>query len=159
MRYPLFLAGLILVLFSSCGEMKVPVFNGIENLQINRLGGGKSRLTLDMGYFNPNNSGARLKSAEGDAWLDSTYLGHFYVDTSINIPANSNFLIPVKLDVEMKNLLRHSLAAMMSEELLVTIKGKAKVGKSGFYKKIPIDYEGKQNLSEVFNKVAPPRGQ
>jgi hypothetical protein len=137
--------------------MKQPVFNGIENVKLNRLGGGKAIMTLDVGYFNPNKTGARLKSAEGEAWLDSTYLGHFFVDTSIYIPASSNFTIPVKLDMEMKNVLIHSLAAYKKQDLLVTIKGKAKVGKAGFYKRFSLDYEGKQNLSEVFNKIAPAR--
>jgi LEA14-like dessication related protein len=130
--------------------MKEPVFNGIENVRINKLAAGKSLMTFEMSYFNPNSLHARLKEAEGEAWLDSTYLGHFYVDSSVNIPANSNFTLPVKLSVEMKNILRHSLAAFLNEQVLITIRGKARVGKSGIYRKFPLNYEGKQNLQELF---------
>jgi len=107
-------------------------------------------MTLDMAYFNPNNINARLKEAEGEAWMDSTYLGHFLLDSAVNIPANADFVVPVKLDVEMKNILKHSLAAFLNEEVLFTITGKAKVGKNGIYRKIPLHYEGKQNLQELF---------
>jgi LEA14-like dessication related protein len=150
MKYPIILGGFFILLFSSCHRMKDPVFNDIENVQVSKAGKGRSLMTFNMSYFNPNHTGGRLKEAEGDAWLDSTYLGHFYVDTIVNIPPNSNFIIPVKLDMEMKNIFRHSLAAFLNEQVLITIKGKAKVGKGGFYKKFPLHYEGKQDLAELF---------
>lgn len=139
-----------IIVFSSCVSMKKPVFNGIDKVQMNKLEKGRSQVTLQLHYFNPNNKKARLKNAEGEAWMDSTYLGHFVVDETVDIPANSNFTIPVKLDVEMKHILKHSLSALMNEQVLITINGKAKVGKGGLYKKIPFHYEGNQNLRELF---------
>ena len=110
----------------------------------------ESTVTLDIRYLNPNNFNGLLKQAEGDAWMDSTYLGHFTVDTSVNIPANSEFLIPVKMAVDMKKKLRHSFAALLNEKVLLRISGQAKAGKSGFYKNFSLDYKGMQNLRELF---------
>ena len=70
--------------------------------------------------------GGKLKDASGDAWLDSNYVGHFHVDSLIDIPANANFLIPVKLDVDMKYVLQFSLTGFKNEDVLVTVKGTAK---------------------------------
>ena len=102
-----------------------------------------------MQYFNPNNRKATLKEADGEAWLDSSYIGHFHVDTVVNIPARSNFTIPVKLDVDMKYLVQYSLFGFKNQEVLVTVKGKAKVGKGGIYKNIALQYEGRRNLAEL----------
>jgi len=135
---------------SSCRSLKEPLFNGVENVQIKKLGMNCSLMTMDLKYFNPNNVNARMKEAEGDAWLDSTYLGHFYVDTTVDIRANSDFLIPVKLNVDMKFILQNALATFVNKEVLIRIKGKAKLGKSRIYKKYPLSYEGKQNLAELF---------
>ena len=129
--------------------MKEPVFNHIDNVRLNKLGLGTSVMTFDMQYFNPNNKKGTLKEAEGEAWLDSSYVGHFYVDTTVNIPALSNFTVPVKLNVDMKYLLKYSLFGFKNEEILVTVKGNAIVGKAGIYKKIPLQYEGRQNLAEL----------
>jgi hypothetical protein len=52
--------------------------------------------------------------------------------------------------VETKHILRHSLSALLNEQVLITIKGTAKVGKSGIYKNIPLHYEGRQNMQELF---------
>lgn len=151
MRYfMLSIAGSVLLTFSSCKDLKEPVFNGIQNVRVNTPKQGKSLMLLDVACFNPNNTGAKLKEADGDAWLDSTYLGHFTVDSTVRISANADFIVPVKLEVEMKHMLKHSLSALMNERVLITIKGKAKVGKKGFYRKIPLRYEGKQNLQELF---------
>jgi LEA14-like dessication related protein len=134
----------------SCGKMKDPVFKGIENVKMNGLGVQESFVTLDIRYLNPNGFKGRLKSAEGDAWMDSIYLGHFTVDTLVQIPPNSEFLVPVKLMVDMKQMLKHSLTAFLKEDVMLKITGTAKAGKSGFYKNFSLNYSGKQNLSELF---------
>ena len=134
----------------SCRSLKPPVFHAVDNVKMDRLSLGKSAITLDLLFFNPNRSKARLKSAEGDAWMDSTFLGHFVVDSSIAIPSNSNFIIPVKLNVDMKYLLQHSMSALLHEEVTIRVTGKARVGKAGLYRNYPLNYSGKQNLSKLF---------
>lgn len=134
----------------SCRSMKDPVFKGIENVKMNELNFNEPAVTLDMRYHNPNNFKGLLKQAEGDAWLDSTYLGHFIVDTTVNIPANSEFTVPVKLAVDMKQVLKHSLVAFLKEEVTIRITGKARAGKSGLYRNFLLNYQGTQNLRQLF---------
>lgn len=129
------------------------MFKNIENVQLDNLAMGASSVTLDIRYFNPNHSTGKLKNAEGDAFIDDKLLGHFIVDSTITIPANSEFLIPVKLAIEMKDLLKYSLNAFLKDEVTIKIIGKAKAGKSGFYKTFDLNYTGKQNLSALFEKT------
>ena len=145
-----FFVVLIIITLVSCGKMKDPVFKGIENVKMNELAIGGSSVTLNIRYLNPNNFKGKLKQAEGDAWIDSTYLGHFTVDTTLQIPANSEFLVPVKLTIDMKQLLQHSLTAFLNEEVMLKITGKAKAGKSGFYRNFSLNYQGMQNMREIF---------
>ncbi len=142
---------LVALLLGSCSRMKDPVFKGIENVKMNGLGFQASTVTLDIRYLNPNKFKGRLSQAEGDAWIDSTYLGHFIVDTLVDIPANSEFLVPVKLKVDMKQMLQHSLTSFREEQVTLRITGKARAGKSGFYKNFSLNYIGKQNVKELFN--------
>ena len=140
----------LLILLGSCGKMKDPVFKGIENVKLEQARLDSSMVTLDIRYLNPNNFNGQLRLAEGDAWMDSTYLGHFIVDSTVQIPANSEFLVPVKLAVDMKEILKHSFAALLNEEVLLRITGKARAGKSGFYRNFSLNYQGMQNLREFF---------
>ena len=150
MMKQLFFALILIALLVSCGKMKDPVFKGIENVKLNKARFDSSMVTLDIRYLNPNNFNGRLKEAEGDAWMDSSYLGHFIVDSSIVVPANSEFLVPVKLAVDMKQILKHSFAALLNEQVLLKITGEARAGKSGFYRTFSLNYQGMQNLREIF---------
>ncbi|MFI5133602.1 MAG: hypothetical protein ACHQEB_04660 [Chitinophagales bacterium] len=144
-----FLISYIITGLLSCRSIKEPIYKGIDNLQLKSLALNQSTLSLNMNYFNPNKSGIKLKEAEGDAWMDSTYLGHFHMDTLIQIYGNTAFSIPVKLDVDMKNAVKNVLNAIFSPEIVLKIDGKAKIGKAGVFVRYPIRYEGKQNIAEM----------
>ena len=146
----LFFVALFVLAMASCKNMKDPVFKGIENVKMGQVGVTESLVTLDIRYHNPNNFNGSLKQAEGDAWMDSTYLGHFSADSTIHIPANGEFLVPVRLMMDMKQILKNSFAALMNEEVMLRIKGSARAGRSGFYKNFSLNYEGKQNLRALF---------
>lgn len=141
---------MLAIILVSCGKMKDPVFKGIENVRMNGLGIDASSVMLDIRYMNPNKFKGQLTQAEGDAWMDSIYLGHFTVDSIVMIPANSDFLVPVKLAVDIKQMLKHSLTAFLNQDVLLRITGKARAGKSGFYKNFSLNYVGRQNLKELF---------
>lgn len=138
---------------ASCRTLQDPVFNGIENVRLDGIGVGESLLTLDLRYFNPNGSRGRLKDAKGEAWMDNIYLGRFIVDSTIHIPSNSEFIVPVKLMVEMKNIFKNSLSAFLKQEVTIRIKGEARAGKGGIYRRFPLNYEGKQDLDKLFGKT------
>ena len=93
-----------------------------------------------------------MKEAEGDAWLNGTLLGHFIIDTLVSIPANGDFSLPVKLQIDMSKVFKNSLTAFLSNEVTVKVEGKARVGKGGIYIRYPIRYEGKQNLDKLIRQ-------
>ena|SRR5882724_3392431 len=142
----------ICVIMFSCRAMKDPDFRSIENLRLQRADLNESTLFLDIRYFNPNRSGMKLKDAKGDAYLDGVLLGRFKMDTLINIPANAEFTLPIKMTVNMKDILQNSISSFLGNEVTIKIDGKAKVGKGGVFIRYPIHYEGKQNLSELLKQ-------
>ncbi len=146
----LFLLIFIIVgVLSSCGSIKDPEFQSLENIKLGKLGLSESTLNLDIVYSNPNNTRLKLKSAEGEAWLDYNFLGHFTVDTLIKIPANDLFRLPVKLKIDMSKIVQSSVLAFLNPEVLIKVIGKARVGKGFVYINYPIKYEGKQNLRQL----------
>jgi LEA14-like dessication related protein len=138
--------------FLSCGSVKDPDFIGIENARVGRVGLKESTLKLSLHYFNPNNYSINLKEAEGDAWIDSIFLGHFLIDTLIRIPANADFRLPVKLKMDMSQVLQNMTMLYSKNEVWVKIEGKAKIGKGSIFIHYPIRYEGKQNLNELMKQ-------
>ena len=134
---------------TSCGNMEDLELKGIENVKINKIGFRGSTISLDIRYHNPNSKSGILKTAEGDAWMDETYLGHFMVDSAVSIPAKSDFLVPVQLSVDMKKILQNSITALFKEEVELKISGHARAGKPGLFRNYTLSYSGKQNLGEL----------
>lgn len=129
--------------------MKTPEIKGIEKVKINRLGLVESNISFEMLFFNPNNYRIKLKEAQGDAWLDGNPLGHFTVDTLIQIPAKGDFRLPVRLKMNMRYIIENISAAFMDKRVNLKVDGMAKAGKGFVFINYPIQFEGKQNLSEL----------
>lgn len=137
------------LLFLSCGQIKEPDFRSIENVRVSKFGLNNSSLTLDLHYFNPNNFRLKLKHAEGDAWIENSYIGHFTIDTLVQVPAQGDFVLPVKLRVDMSKVLKNSLVAFLAKEATIKVEGRARVGKGPLFINYPIRYEGKQDLDRL----------
>jgi len=149
---PLFLrpASLLLtfLLGLSPGQLfKDPEFIDARNFAIQSLGLKTSTVSFDLVYYNPNNFGLKMKGADLDVFLDDRLLGHSLVDTLVDIAARDSFDIPVKMDVEMKNLFPNALSVFTQKEFDLEVKGKARIGKNGFFVPVPIRYKGKQSLN------------
>lgn len=147
----LFLFAFPLLFLVACKNLKSPELKGIENLEIGRAGFKESTVQLQVHYYNPNDFKLKLKKAEGEAWVDGNPLGHFIVDTTIRIFPRSDFKLPVKLKLDMKHFVENMSAALLGKQVMLKIKGTARVGKGFIYINYPLDYEGKESLSEWLN--------
>lgn len=142
----IFWAAGIIILLASCRAMKEPDYKGIDSFRITEVRGDTSTLSVNVRYYNPNKKNLRLKDAQGDAYIDSIYLGHFSMDTTIRIAKLSDFTVPVVLKANMKNIYKNAVSVFMSKEFNVRLEGQCKVGKGGLYFNYPIHYQGKQAL-------------
>jgi LEA14-like dessication related protein len=142
---------LLISLMSSCRTFKDPVFDGIESVAVGNVGLDSSVVTLNLKYYNPNSSGAKLTSASGSAWMENSFLGTFLVDSTVRIPARDSFKIPVKLSVDMKKLLKNSITILLKKEVSIRIEGEARAGRNGLYKRFPVKYEGRQDISQLID--------
>lgn len=146
-RYLLLLLTATILL--SCSHIKEPVLKGIDNVEAKGLGLNQPNILFHLSYFNPNRFGVHLKDAEGDAWIEDNFLGHFKMDSSIKITGHSDFSVPVHLVVDMKNAMKNAATLLFKPEVNLKIDGKAKIGKGGIFIPYPIHYEGKQDLSKL----------
>ncbi|MEO6539239.1 MAG: LEA type 2 family protein [Ferruginibacter sp.] len=132
---------------TSCRAPKDLEFKEFKNLSIEKLGFAGAALKVDMLYYNPNNFGLELNRTDLDVFVDSTFLGHSSQEIQVKIPKRDIFSVPLKIDLDMKNLLKNSLLSLINKDLKVRVLGKVKIGKAGVYKSFNIDYTTIQNFS------------
>ena len=132
---------------SSCHEPKSLEFREFKNLTLDKLSFAGAALKVDLVYYNPNNFGLQLNRTDLDVYVDSTFLGHSSQDIQVNISKRDVFTIPLKLDLDVKNLLKNGITSMLNKSVSVRVLGSVKVGKAGIYKSFPVDYTSIQNFS------------
>ena len=118
-----------------------------RNFKVDKLGLATSTLKTDLVFFNPNNFGLQLNKFDLDVYVDNNFLGHTSHDQLVSIPKKAEFSIPVKMEVDMKNLLKNRINAIFSKEVVLKVDGTIKIGKGRISKSFPIQYESKQKFS------------
>lgn len=125
---------------------KEPEFVDARHFRLASLGLKTSTVRTDLYYFNPNNVGLNLKSADLDVYMNNRFAGHSLLDTMVHVPARDTFSVPVSVLVEMKNVFPNALAILMSDSIDVRVEGKIKVGKAGIYINVPVRYQEKHAI-------------
>ncbi|MBA4197752.1 MAG: hypothetical protein C0459_09380 [Chitinophaga sp.] len=148
------LASLLLVSFAifSCHKPQGFEYRDVKNVTVKQLGFNKTQLGMELVYFNPNNFGVDLKHVDCDIYIDKNYLGKFVLDTTMHIDRKSEFSLPSRVDVDMKNIFKNTLSVLFSREVLVTVKGTTRVGKAGIFINVPFNYEARHKVDLFSNQ-------
>lgn len=137
----LLLTGLI-----ACKKPQGFDYRDIRNFKVTDWSFEKSTVAMDLVYFNPNKYGVNLKRVDCDVYLDKNFVGKFILDTTLSIPRESEFTLPARMQVDMKNIFKNTLNVLFSKEVLVGAKGTTKIGKGGVYINVPFNYEGRHKV-------------
>ncbi|WP_158559218.1 LEA type 2 family protein [Deminuibacter soli] len=138
---------LVAALCWSCKKPQGFEYRDTKNFRIDKLGFDRSSLMMDLVYFNPNSFGVNLKHIDCDIYVNHVYLGKYALDTVMHIDRQSEFVLPSKMEVDMKNVFKNALNVLLNPEVLVEVKGSTRLGKAGIFINVPFDYSGKQKVA------------
>lgn len=138
---------ILTILLTSCSTPKSLEYRDFKNFSIEKIGIASSAMKMDLVYYNPNRFGLQLMRTDLDVYVDSTYVGHTTQEYQITLPRQREFTIPIKMDVDMKNIIKNAFNLAFSTEINLQITGTVKVGKMNVFKNFPVNYTGKQQLS------------
>jgi LEA14-like dessication related protein len=131
---------------AGCKQPKIPEYQALENFNISKINLSQAVVSADLKYYNPNAYALSFKHADLDIAINGKSVGKTVLDTLINIPRLDTFYLPVKMDLNMKQLFNNALSLLLNNEVSVKVTGTVKLGKSGLYFNMPVNYEGKQKL-------------
>lgn len=136
----------IIMFICSCSHPKQLVYQNIENFKLKQAGLQQTEVSLDLRLFNPNNYGMKLKDADVDVFINGNRLGKMEVRNLFAVPGLDTFSMPVILNVDLKSAVPNVLQLLMKPEVDVKLAGTVKAGRHGLYVKVPVNYEGKQDI-------------
>jgi LEA14-like dessication related protein len=141
----LFLASILLL--TACAEPKNLEFKGIESLKIDKASLGKNIFIASFAYNNPNNFKLVLNKLDCSIYMNDQFFTKYNIDSNYTIPANANFSLPAKMEVDLSLLLKNSVDILFNKPMKIRIKGNATISKGMFTKTVPIEFETSQKLN------------
>lgn len=136
----------ILATAASCKKPAGFEYRGINNVKLENVSMSRSTVLLNMLYYNPNNFGVNLKHVECDVFVDSNFIGKYALDTMMHIDRKAEFTIPTKMDIDMQNILKGGIFALLGQKVQITVKGRTRVGKGGIFITVPFDFTGRYDI-------------
>ncbi len=137
----------IIVFFTACAAPKPLVFKGLKSIKIEKASFGKNIFNAQFEYQNPNNFKMVLNKLDCDILINDQVFTKYTLDTNFNIPANANFILPARMEVELSLLLKNSVDILFNKPMKIGVKGSATLSKGMYTKTIPISFETTQKLN------------
>ena len=141
----LFLASILLL--TACAAPNNLEFKGIESLKIEKASFGKNIFIASFAYHNPNNFKLVLNKLDCSIYMNDQFFTKYTIDSNYTIPANANFSLPAKMEVDLSLLLKNSVDILFNKPMKIGIKGSATISKGMFTKTVPIEFETSQKLN------------
>lgn len=141
-----YIAGIGILFLTSC-QPKNLVFKEFNNLALDQLSFAGAAIKLNVVCYNPNSFGLQLNRTDFDIYIDSTYFGHSSQDMQIAVPRKRDFTVPIKVNLDIKNLLKNGITSYFNKNVKVKVLGSVMIGKGGVYKSFPVNYTSIQNFS------------
>src|ERR1700744_4132954 len=142
-----YVTALLLALLTGCRSYKPLEFRRIENLKIAHFDFSHPQVTADVVYYNPNGMGFDFRGGSVDVHLDTLWLGHAELDTSIHVSPNSEFTVVLPITLDLQRLLKNGLQLDLNGDVDVKVDGVVRGSKAGIVKPFPVHYEGVQHLN------------
>jgi len=137
--------GIMSCCFLACEAPQKPTFKTMKNVQLSSLKNNKITLTADAILNNPNAFGLTLTATDLDVSIDGKKAGNVKQTLDTEIPASSDFTIPVKMDIDQKmisgDLLNTAMNFLLNKKVKVHYKGYVTVKALDIPIDIPIDNE------------------
>lgn len=130
----------------ACTAPKSFEYRDVRNIEVDKLGFDKSRIKLDLVYFNPNRFRVDIKKVDCEVYMNDQYLGRYQLDTLMRVPKQAEFVLPSSMQVDMRGVFKNALTVLLNKEVTMRVKGTTRVGKSGVFVNMPFTYEGKHKL-------------
>lgn len=146
MRYLLSVLVFITCL-TACQRPQDPTVLRVENVDVKRFDKKAVHLAADMVLHNPNAFALELAKADLKAIVDEVELATISQAYDTDMPANSDFKMPIELTMDLEKLygdnpvaaIGKAMQIMADRKLDVRFVGTIKAGSDGFKLDVPVD--------------------
>lgn len=152
MRLMILRVGYCFLLFSLVFSCSVPehppVFKGVEKIKISKFSTKGVKLNALVKFYNPNDTGVKLKSVSIDVIVDGKKVAHADQVSKMKIKPMSNFHVPLNINIDLREmgLVSGIFGILTGKSLDATFTGHLKLSKGGIAFKVPVNFKQRIRL-------------
>jgi len=94
-----------IILFISACSIEPATFKSITNPSLENISSAPA-FKMNVNLYNPNHFGVKLKSYDLNVSVDSIRVANLSQDLAMHIPADTDFSIPVKINIPLTSLVK-----------------------------------------------------
>jgi LEA14-like dessication related protein len=143
----------LITLDLGCKQPMAPDYRGIESVTITKIGINESRVAGNVIFYNPNNFHLQLKHADVTISINDKFAGHCLIDSTIQIPRLDSFLIPVSVNIDLKNIMSNAVQLLLNGKVKVNADGFVRIKKSGIGFKVPVHFEQYERVDSLLQQI------
>ena len=147
------IAFLLLAFVASCSQPEAPTFHIMQNIKVTDVRDNQVYLSGEAVFHNPNPIAGKLVKTDLTLTVNEIDMGKVLQDTSINIAANSDFVVPVNVDFPLrkvmsdkKGILKGVLNALLDNKIDAHYRGTITLNFMKVNFKVPVDHKAEVDL-------------
>ena len=132
----------------SCSQhLLPPEYLGFHDFNVQTFSMDESVLHADLSFYNPNGFRLELKKADVNVYLNDQLANHYVMDSTINIPKQDTFYVPLNLKISPKLLISSAIRMLMNDNTVkVRMEGSIRVKRGALSVNVPVNYEVTQKM-------------
>lgn len=145
MRYAFFVC---LIFLAACSKPEAPSFLRMEKVEVEDIRNNQVYVVAEAVFNNPNPVSGSLVDIDLNVVVNEVDMGKVRQDTAAVIPANSEFIVPVKINFPIKKafsnkkgLLKGVLSALIDKKADVHYEGKITLNFMKVNFDVPVDHD------------------
>ncbi len=142
-----------LLLFNSSCKVLPPVYKGIQNPKIDRVGLTGIKFGAEVAFYNPNRIKCKINDIAFDVKMDEKQVATIGEKCDIPVHRRSDFVIPVGVALNPQGTILENIATIVEifrdKESTLSLSGNIKVKVFGITFPIPVKYQQKIKLSQL----------
>lgn len=140
------LAALLIFTLQSCAQVKALEYRDLDHFRVQQVDFQQATILTGIRFYNPNGYNLYLKEGNIDVYFNDRFVGKAVLDEKVRVPAKDTFVLPATITAGLQNIVANALDMLTEKQILVRLKGSIKAGKGSIYIRVPVNYEGLQQV-------------
>ncbi len=141
---------------SACSQVQQPEFKKIQGIKVGGIANNHAKVNAEAVFNNPNAFGLTVTKTDLDVLLEKQKVGNVIQEKEINVPASSDFVIPVSANLDLgalnQDLLNSVLSVFTNKKLNMTFDGTVTVKAVGIEVGVPVSFTQELEAAELLKQ-------